>query len=408
MSRAVILLLDSFGIGNAPDAAKFGDAGADTFGHIVKWCAENRKNVDGSPKYLYLPNLAKLGLGRASKLSTGSPLAHSIGDDVSVIGAYGYAREISHGKDTLSGHWEITGVPVDFEWGYFPDKPKCFPQELIDAIIKEGNLPGVLGEKHFSGTEIIRELGEEHCKTGKPIIYTSGDSVLQIACHEKYFGLEKLYALCKISYKLVQPYHIARVIARPFIGDDAESFKRTGNRHDFAVPAPADTLLDVLTAHGGKVYAIGKIADIFAHRGISKHFSGTGLEELFKVTMEALAEAGNNSLVFANFVDFDSSYGHRRDPAGYGAGLEYIDSCLPSLFNVLQPDVVVLITADHGCDPTWHGSDHTREHIPVLFFGPKVKTKALPPMETFSDLGQTLAEHLGVKLEKGKAQPIKL
>jgi Phosphopentomutase len=231
MSRAVILLLDSFGIGNAPDAAKFGDAGADTFGHIVKWCAENRKNPDGTPNYLHLPNMARLGLGRASKLSTGNVLAHPIGDDSSVIGAYGYAREISHGKDTLSGHWEITGVPVDFEWGYFPDKPKCFPEELIDAIIKEGNLPGVLGEKHFSGTEIIKELGEEHCKTGKPIIYTSGDSVLQIACHEKYFGLEKLYALCKISYKLVQPYHIARVIARPFIGDDAESFRRTGNRH---------------------------------------------------------------------------------------------------------------------------------------------------------------------------------
>jgi len=407
MSRAVILLLDSFGIGNAPDAAKFGDYGADTLGHIVKWCAQNRKNHDGSPKYLNLPNLARLGLGKASQLSMGHALFHSIGEEDPVTGAYGYAKEISHGKDTLSGHWEITGVPVDFEWGYFPDKPKCFPQELINAIVEEGNLQGVLGEKHFSGTEIIKELGEEHCKSGKPIIYTSGDSVLQIACHEKYFGLERLYALCKIAYKLVQPYHIARVIARPFVGENASSFVRTGNRHDFALPAPADTLLDILTAHGGKVYAVGKIADIFAHRGVSKQFSGTGLENLFQVTMEALSEAGDNSLVFTNFVDFDSSYGHRRDPAGYALGLEYIDSCLPRLFEVLQTDDIVLITADHGCDPTWTGSDHTREQIPVLFFGPKVKAQALPPMETFSDLGQTLAKHLGLKLEKGKAQTIK-
>lgn len=408
MSRAIILLLDSFGIGNAPDAAKFGDAGADTLGHIVKWCAEHRKNSDGTIDYLKLPNLAKLGLGKASNLSMGHELFHPIGDEkIAVTGAYGYASEISSGKDTLSGHWEITGVPVMFPWGYFPDKLKCFPQELIEKIIELGKLPGVLGEKHFSGTEIIKELGAEHCKTGKPIIYTSGDSVLQIACHEEYFGLERLYDLCKIAYKLVQPYHIARVIARPFVGESAKNFKRTGNRHDFAVPAPSDTLLDILTAQGGSVYAIGKIADIFAHRGITKHFSGAGLEELFNVTLEAVAEAGHNSLVFTNFVDFDSSYGHRRDPAGYGSGLEYIDSRLPDIFKVLQKDDVVLITADHGCDPTWRGTDHTREHIPALFFGPTVKAQALPPMETFSDLGQTLAQHLGIKIAKGKAQPIK-
>ncbi|MDD4721131.1 MAG: phosphopentomutase [Acidaminococcaceae bacterium] len=409
MGRAIILLLDSFGIGNAPDAEKFGDAGADTLGHIVKWCAEHRKNSDGTIDYLKLPNLAKLGLGKASNLSMGRELFHPLSDEIiEVMGAYGYASEISSGKDTLSGHWEITGVPVMFPWGYFPDKPKCFPQELIEAIIREGNLPGVLGEKHFSGTEIIKELGVEHCKTGKPIVYTSGDSVLQIACHEEYFGLERLYDLCKIAYKLVQPYHIARVIARPFVGENADDFKRTGNRHDFAVPAPADTLLDILTAQGGSVYAIGKIADIFAHRGVTKHFSGTGLEELFNVTLEAVSAAGDNSLVFTNFVDFDSSYGHRRDPAGYGAGLEYIDSRLPDILDILQKDDVVLITADHGCDPTWRGTDHTREHIPVLFFGPTVKAQALPPMETFSDLGQTLAQHLGIKIANGKAQPIKV
>ena len=407
MARAIILMLDSFGIGNAPDAEKYGDKGSDTLGHIAKWFSENRKNEDGTPKYLSLPNMANLGLGKASELSTGKKLVHPIGDDSNVTGAYGYAIEISKGKDTLSGHWEITGVPVDFEWGYFPDKPNCFPQELLDKLISEGNLPGVLGEKHASGTVIIQELGEEHIKTGKPIVYTSGDSVLQIACHEKYFGLDKLYDLCQIAYKLVQPYHIARVIARPFVGEKAGEFTRTGNRHDYAVPAPEPTLLDILTKAGGKVYGIGKIPDIFAHRGIFKGYHATGLEELFNTTLSAMEEAEDNSLVFTNFVDFDSTYGHRRDVLGYGEGLEYVDSRLPELIKKLKKDDLVLITADHGCDPTWKGSDHTREHIPGIFFGPSVKPKALNPMKTYSDLGQTLAKHLGLVQDHGTAQPVK-
>ena len=396
MARAIILLLDSFGIGSAPDAERFGDKGADTLGHICCWMAENRKNADGSPKYLHLPNLAALGLQKASELSTGKPLAHSLAADSKLTGAYTYAQEVSRGKDTLSGHWEMMGVPVDFEWGYFPDKPKCFPQELVEAIIREGALPGVLGEKHASGTEIIKELGEEHIKTGKPIIYTSADSVLQIAAHEEAFGLERLYDLCKLCYKLVQPYRIARVIARPFVGTCAADFVRTGNRHDYAVPAPQPTLLDKLTEAGGSVYAVGKIADIFAHRGITKHYPAAGLEAIFNASRQAVADAPDNTLVFSNFVDFDSSYGHRRDALGYGEALEYFDGRLPEILALLKEGDLLLVTADHGCDPTWQGTDHTREHIPVLFYGAELKPQQLAPMQSFSCIGQTMTAHLGL------------
>ena len=386
MSRAVILLLDSFGIGYAHDAEKYGDVGADTLGHIYQWLAEHRP---GKP--LQLPNLARLGLGAAAKLSRGHEL--DLGA-VHSCGAYTYAQEVSKGKDTLSGHWEISGVPVTFDWGYFPDKPKCFPQELMEALIKEGNLPGVLGESHASGTEILKVLGEEHLRTGKPIVYTSADSVLQIAAHEEAFGLERLYELCKIAFKLVKPYNIARVIARPFVGTCAEDFVRTTNRHDYAVPAPQPTLLDKMVASGGNVYAVGKIADIFAHRGITRHYAAGGLEKLVEATKQALQEAPDRTIVFTNFVDFDSSYGHRRDPQGYGEALEYFDSRLPEILGLLQEDDLLLITADHGNDPTWTGTDHTREHIPVLFSGAGVQKKALQPMETFADLGQTLAAYL--------------
>ena len=270
MSRTIILLMDSFGIGYAYDAEKYGDKGADTLGHICAWFAENRKDAAGEAMPLRLPNLAARGLAKAAELSRGCPLPVSLGAEHS-IGAYTYAQEVSRGKDTLSGHWEIAGVPVDFDWGYFPNKPQCFPKELVQKLIQEGNLPGVLGECHASGTEIIKELGEEHVATGKPIIYTSADSVLQIAAHEEAFGLERLYDLCKLAYKLVQPYNIARVIARPFVGSCAADFSRTTNRHDYAVPAPEATLLDKMVAAGGSVYAVGKIADIFAHIGITKH-----------------------------------------------------------------------------------------------------------------------------------------
>ncbi len=391
--RTIILLMDSFGIGYAHDAAKYGDKGADTLGHICAWFAENRKNDDGSPRPLYLPNLAARGLAKAAALSRGSKLPAGLGAE-HIIGAYTYAQEVSRGKDTLSGHWEISGVPVDFDWGYFPNVPKCFPQELVEQLIEQGNLPGVLGECHASGTEIIKELGEAHVKTGKPIIYTSADSVLQIAAHEESFGLERLYELCKLAYKLVQPYNIARVIARPFVGTCAEDFSRTTNRHDYAVPAPQATLLDKMVAAGGKVYAVGKIADIFAHRGISKHFAAGGLAKLVDVTIEVIKEAPDNTIVFTNFVDFDSSYGHRRDVRGYGEALEYFDKRLPEITCLLKDDDLLLITADHGNDPSWSGTDHTREKIPVLFSGVKLQCAQLMPMETFADIGQTIAAYM--------------
>ena len=394
--RTIILLMDSFGIGYAHDAEKYGDKGADTLGHICEWFAKNRKDAEGKAKPLYLPNLAARGLAKAAELSRGVALPASLGAEHS-LGAYTYAQEVSRGKDTLSGHWEIAGVPVDFDWGYFPNVPKCFPQELVAALIKEGNLPGVLGECHASGTEIIKELGEEHVRTGKPIIYTSADSVLQIAAHEEAFGLEHLYELCKLAYKLVQPYNIARVIARPFVGTCAADFTRTTNRHDYAVPAPQATLLDKMVAAGGKVYAVGKIADIFAHRGITKHYAAGGLDKLVDATIAAVQEAPDNTIVFTNFVDFDSSFGHRRDIKGYGEALEYFDSRLLEITALLKSDDLLLITADHGNDPSWMGTDHTREKIPVLFSGADVKLAQLEPMATFADIGRTIADYMGIE-----------
>lgn len=394
MARTIILLLDSFGIGYAPDAAPFGDEGADTLGHIVDWFKVN-KRTGGEIRPLALPNMAALGLERAAEISRGRPLGAPLGAE-HTQGACTYAREISHGKDTLSGHWEIAGVPVKFDWGYFPDVPRCFPAELIAGLIEEGNLPGVLGECHASGTEIIKVLGEEHMRSGKPIVYTSADSVLQIAAHEETFGLERLYDLCSIAFKLVRPYNIARVIARPFVGTCASDFTRTTRRHDYAVPAPAETILDKMVAAGGSVYAVGKIADIFAHRGITKHYAAGGLDKLIDATLEAVKAAPDNSIVFTNFVDFDSSYGHRRNIRGYGEALEYFDKRLPEITSLFKKDDLCLITADHGNDPSWTGTDHTREKIPVLFFGAGLAAKELAPMPTFADIGATIAAYMGI------------
>ncbi len=297
MGRAVILVMDSFGIGATDDAERFGDAGADTLGSI----ARERAGSDKGP--LKLPNLARLGLFHASRESTGS-FPEGASGDVDVIGTYGYAAELSSGKDTPSGHWEIAGVPVLFDWGYFTDKTNTFPQELLDKLIERANLPGVLGNCHSSGTTIIAELGEEHVRTGKPIFYTSADSVFQIAAHEEAFGLDRLYELCDIARELVDDYNIGRVIARPFVGTNADDFVRTGNRRDLTTPPHAPTVLDRLVESGGDVVSIGKIADIYAHKGITKKVKASGNAALFDATLEALDDADDRAIVFSNFVVF--------------------------------------------------------------------------------------------------------
>ncbi|MGL5363969.1 MAG: phosphopentomutase [Plesiomonas shigelloides] len=394
MKRAFIMVLDSFGIGATEDAVKFGDVGADTLGHIADACA-NGEADNGRKGPLHLPNLSRMGLGKAAEESTGRFPA-GLDPQAEIIGAYGHAAELSSGKDTPSGHWEIAGVPVLFDWGYFSSHDNSFPQELLDRIVARAKLPGYLGNCHASGTQILDELGEEHMRTGKPIFYTSADSVFQIACHEETYGLDNLYDLCKIVREELDGYNIGRVIARPFVGNKPGEFQRTGNRKDLAVEPPSDTVLTKLVDEkNGHVVSVGKIADIYAHVGITKKVKATGIDALFDATLEEMKQAGDNTIVFTNFVDFDSSYGHRRDVAGYAAALELFDRRLPEMLSLVGEDDILILTADHGCDPTWQGTDHTREHIPVLVFGPKVKPGSLGLRETFADIGQTLAGYFG-------------
>ncbi len=389
MRRAIILVMDSFGIGATADAERFGDTGADTLGSIAR---ERAQSADGP---LRLPNLARLGLFEASRASTGA-YPEGVASGGEVTGAWGYAEELSSGKDTPSGHWEIAGVPVLFDWGYFTDRTDTFPPELIGALVERARLPGVLGNCHASGTTIIAELGDEHVRTGKPIVYTSADSVFQVAAHEEAFGLQRLYDLCDIARELVDDYNIGRVIARPFVGDGPDSYVRTGNRRDLTTPPHSPTVLDKLVAAGGEVISIGKIADIYANRGITKKVKASGNAALFDATLEALAEAGDRSIVFTNFVDFDMLYGHRRDIAGYASALEYFDGRLPELLEAMQPDDLLVITADHGCDPAWEGSDHTREHVPVLACGNELAAGSLGKRKSFADIGQSLATYFGL------------
>lgn len=384
MGRAIILVMDSFGIGATDDADKFGDVGANTFGSIAA-----RRSEKGVP--LKLPNLARLGLLNAACESAGTwPSGFS--NDTEVVAAYGYAAELSSGKDTPSGHWEIAGVPVLFDWGYFKETSNTFPPDLLAKLIDRGGLPGVLGNCHASGTTIIADLGEEHMATGKPIVYASADSVFQIACHEESFGLQRLYDLCDIARELVDEYNIGRVIARPFTGSNSDSFERTGNRRDLTVLPPAKTLLDKLADSGGEVISVGKISDIFAHQGITRKVKAIGNAALFDATLDALKQAPDRSIVFTNFVDFDMLYGHRRNVEGYAAALEYFDKRLPELLEIMDKSDVLIICADHGCDPTWPGSDHTREHIPVLVYGAAITAGSIGKRESFADIGQSLSQ----------------
>ncbi len=388
MSRAFILLLDSFGLGATPDAKSFGDEGADTFGHIASWAASQGKPMQ-------LPNLEKLGLAAAAHMASGQ-WAEGFAMREGFSGAYGAAREQSTGKDTQSGHWEIAGQPVNFDWGYFPRAMPSFPEELTARLQEQMGLVGYLGNCHASGTEIINKHGDEHIATGKIIVYTSGDSVMQIAAHEEHFGLERLYAVCEAAFELVKPYNIGRVIARPFLGENG-NYRRTSNRHDYAVSPPGPTLLDHVKDAGGEVIGLGKISDIFAAQGISRVVKGADNMALFDALLKVTDEADDKSLTFVNFVDFDQAFGHRRDIAGYSNALHELDARLPEFMAKLKEGDLAVITADHGCDPSWPGSDHTREHIPMIFFGPGVAPRALPVSDTFSDIGATLATHLGVQ-----------
>jgi len=389
LSRAVICVLDSVGCGGAPDAEAFGDAGANTLGHIAEACAAGRAD-EGRSGPLHMPNLDALGLGRAITLASGLE-APGLGAEPK--GRWGAATEVSQGKDTPSGHWELAGVPVPFDWHYFPQEVPTFPKDVTDALIERGALPGILGDTHASGMPIIRELGQQHIRTGKPICYTSADSVFQIAAHEEHFGLERLLKLCEIAAEIVHPMKVGRVIARPFVGETPEEFKRTANRRDYAIAPPEPTICDRVTTAGGTVWGIGKIRDIFAGQGIGEVLKAKDDMGLFDRTLEAMDRAAPGDLIFANYVEFDSLYGHPRDVAGYARHLEAFDARVPELMGKLRAGDLLIFTADHGNDPTWTGTDHTRERVPVLMTG-------VAPGEIglcgFADVGESVAAHLGL------------
>jgi phosphopentomutase len=396
MARAFLFVLDSFGVGGGQDAQAYNDLGSNTFGHIAEFCAAgaaDRAGLRQGP--LSLPNMSSLGLLEIAKLASGDyPIGMQRPERV--FGLHGAANELSLGKDTPSGHWEIAGTPVTFDWGYFPTEGDAFSPELVEAICREADIPGILGNCHASGTDIIAKLGEEHVRTGKPICYTSSDSVFQIAAHETHFGLERLLKLCETVRTLLDPLNIGRVIARPFTGETPETFERTGNRRDYSVLPPEPTLLDRLVSAGRTVHAVGKIGDIFAHQGISRVIKANGNHALMNATLDTMAQAEQGDLVFTNFVDFDMLYGHRRDVAGYAAALEEFDRSLPEVHRRLQPGDMVIITADHGCDPTWRGTDHTRERVPIMAFGPGIRSRSIGLRPTFADIGETVAAHLGI------------
>jgi phosphopentomutase len=395
-ARALLIVLDSVGIGGAEDAEAYADAGADTLGHIAEACAAgagDRAGLRAGP--LRLPNLAALGLGLACEASTGR-VPPNLAPPGKPRGAFGYGVETSRGKDTPSGHWEIAGVPVDFEWGYFPPVEPCFPSSLTEALIREGELPGILGNRHASGTAIIDELGSSSISSGRPICYTSVDSVFQIAAHETAFGLERLHALCRIARRLCDAYRIGRVIARPFVGDAKAGFARTANRKDFATPPPRPTLLDRLQDAGRATVSVGKIGDIFAHRATGTEVKASGNMAMLSTALEGFGALPDGGLVFVNLVDFDTEFGHRRDVPGYAAALEAFDARLPEISARLRADDVSIVTADHGNDPTFRGTDHTREHTPILCFGPKIAPVPLGRRKSLADIAASLCVHLGL------------
>ena len=396
MPRAILLVLDSFGCGGAADAAAYGDAGADTLGHIAEACAIGKGDRNGLRSgILRLPHLDALGLGHAAQASTGK-LPPGLTRPAVPRARWGYGVETAHGKDTPSGHWEMAGAPAPAAFGVFPETQPCFPPALTQALIAQGGVPGILGDKHASGVGVIEELGEEHMRSGMPICFTSVDSVFQIAAHEGSFGLARLYDFCKLARRLCDPLNIGRVIARPFIGRNKADFTRTPNRKDFAVPPPPGNLLQRAAAGGRQIISIGKVGDIFAHTHTGDEHKGASNDAHVDMTIAALDRLADGGLIFANFVDFDTDYGHRRDVPGYAACLEAFDARLPQIIARLRPGDLAVITADHGNDPTWRGADHTREHAPILAFGPGVTGGPLGRRASFADIGASLAKHLGL------------
>jgi phosphopentomutase len=388
MPRAFLIVMDSVGCGGAPDAAAFGDEGSNTLGHIAQACAAGRAEA-GRSGMLKMPNLDRLGLGAAIRLASGAEVPGLVARPE---GLWGAATEVSRGKDTPSGHWELAGVPVPWDWTYFLDTVPAFPDDIVAEVCRLAGTEGILGNCHASGVPIIAEHCEEHLRTGWPICYTSADSVFQIAAHEEAFGLERLLKLCKDLAPMLHARKVGRVIARPFTGGPGD-FRRTANRKDFAIAPPAPTLLDWVAEAGRATHAVGKIGDIFSMRGIGTLHKGKSDADLFEhlVRLGAAAEAG--SLTFANFVEFDTLFGHPRDVSGYARALEWFDAALPRFLAALHPGDLAIFTADHGNDPTWRGTEHTRERVPVVGWGVGAHEVGL---RGFVDVGASVAAHLGV------------
>lgn len=379
-NRIIWIILDSVGAGELPDSKDFGDEGADTLGHIFE-------KVIGFD----LPNMRKLGLGNIDGIK-------NIPKVDKPIGIYGKAKEVSNGKDTTVGHWEMTGI---YTKNKFPTYPSGFPKDIINKFIESSNIPGILCNKVGSGTDILKEYGRLHVETKKPIVYTSADSVFQIACHEEVYSTEQLWDMCTKARQILDgDDRVARVIARPFIGKDGE-YKRTANRRDFSVEPENGNLLDVLSQNNILVYGVGKISDIFCGKGIYKSVHTEGNNDGIDKTLQLMNET-DRGIIFTNLVDFDSKWGHRRDLEEYSNGLIEFDERLPEIIDNLRDTDLLIINSDHGCDPTFKGTDHTREYIPILMYGKHTKENVnLHILDTFSDIGQTIADNFGLEIKMG-------
>ena len=392
MTRAFLVVMDSVGIGGAPDADSYfndgrPDTGANTLAHIAQACAEGRAD-DGRSGPLHLPNLDALGLGAAVELASG---VTAPGLGATPTGLWGAATEVSKGKDTPSGHWELAGLPVPWEWTYFPVKVPSFPDELTKRVCELAKTDGILANCHGSGTVMLDEFGAEHLRTGWPICYTSADSVFQIAAHEEHFGLDRLLDLCAAIAPTLHDMKVGRVIARPFVGEPG-NFTRTTNRRDYAIRPPEPILTNWAQDAGRAVFAVGKIGDIFSMEGIDEVRKGDDAT-LMGHLHDLVRDAPEGSLTFANFVEFDSLYGHRRNIAGYAAALERFDQGIGRVMNSLKNGDLLIVTADHGNDPSWTGTDHTRERVPVLIAG---KGQGTIGHVGFADVAASVADHLGL------------